>query len=119
MLKTLTISLLSLGVIGVKQGLVNPADPIPSVTSTIESADYSDEVCRAYLKQLVGKWAGGGFFTLRVDPDFAGNHDQLEPTGFEDFDTADLKAVNDTSIDFFYEELHFWEAGSDNLFVPA
>ena len=43
----------------------------------------------------------------------------LEPNGFEDFDDKPFDQKEERSLNFFYEELHFWGAGGSNNFVPG
>ena len=52
-------------------------------------------------------------------PEFQKDMNMLEPNGFEDFDDKPFDQKEERSLNFFYEELHFWGAGGSNNFVPG
>ena len=74
------------------------------------------QTCQEFLSRLVGKWAGGGFFTLRPIASFNTDPNQGVPEGFVDFNEDDM-TLAEPALDFLYEELHFWKVDGANLFT--
>ena len=75
MLKVLSISMLSLGVLSSK--LLD--EPSADSSDSEETKQETIEECQAYLANLIGKWEGGGFFTLDVIANFSTDPTQFEP----------------------------------------